>query len=102
MTFADEGQLRPVVVRVLRPAFVGQPHFRAQFLDPSNWALQLVHENLVLTREGRGVSFSGAQYLFRCPLRGTIARVFGSPTARGNTRRKLHLIRPIWPTGRTP
>jgi anti-anti-sigma factor len=42
-----------VVVRVLRPEFVGQPHLRAQFLDLSKKALQLVHENLVLTREAR-------------------------------------------------
>jgi serine/threonine protein kinase len=42
-----------VVVRVLRPEFVGQPHLRAQFLDLSKRALQLVHENLVLTREAR-------------------------------------------------
>jgi serine/threonine protein kinase len=42
-----------VVVRVLRPEFVAQPHLRAQFLDLSKRALQLVHENLVLTREAR-------------------------------------------------
>jgi serine/threonine protein kinase len=42
-----------VVVRVLRPEFVGQPHLRARFLDLSKRALQLVHENLVLTREAR-------------------------------------------------
>jgi serine/threonine protein kinase len=42
-----------VVVRVLRPEFVGQPHLRAQFLDVGKRALQLVHENLVLTREVR-------------------------------------------------
>jgi serine/threonine protein kinase len=42
-----------VVVRVLRPEFCGQPHLRAQFLDLSKRALQLVHENLVLTREAR-------------------------------------------------
>jgi serine/threonine protein kinase len=42
-----------VVVRVLRPEFVGQPHLRAQFLDLSKKALQLKHENLVLTREAR-------------------------------------------------
>jgi serine/threonine protein kinase len=42
-----------VVVRVLRPEFVGQPQLRAQLLDLSSRALQLVHENLVLTREVR-------------------------------------------------
>jgi serine/threonine protein kinase len=42
-----------VVVRVLRPEFVAQPHLRAQFLDLSRRALQLVHKNLVLTREAR-------------------------------------------------
>jgi serine/threonine protein kinase len=42
-----------VVVRVLRPEFVSQPHLRAQFHDLSTRALQLVHENLVLTREAR-------------------------------------------------
>jgi serine/threonine protein kinase len=42
-----------VVVRVLRPEFVAQPQLRANFLDLSKRALQLVHENLVLTREAR-------------------------------------------------
>jgi serine/threonine protein kinase len=42
-----------VVVRVLRPEFVTQPHLRAQFLDLSKKALHLVHENLVVTREAR-------------------------------------------------
>jgi serine/threonine protein kinase len=42
-----------VVVRVLRPEFVGQPQLRAQFLDVSRKALQFKHENLVLTREAR-------------------------------------------------
>jgi serine/threonine protein kinase len=42
-----------VVVRVLRPEVAGQPHLRARFLDLSKKALQLVHENLVLTREVR-------------------------------------------------
>jgi serine/threonine protein kinase len=48
-----EGTDLAVVVRVLRPEFVGQPQLRAQFLDLSKRALQLVHENLVLTREAR-------------------------------------------------
>jgi anti-anti-sigma factor len=48
-----EGADLAVVVRVLRPEFVGQPHLRAQFLDLSKRSLQLVHENLVLTREAR-------------------------------------------------
>jgi serine/threonine protein kinase len=48
-----EGSELAVVVRVLRPEFAGQPHLRAQFLDLSKKALQLVHENVVLTREAR-------------------------------------------------
>jgi serine/threonine protein kinase len=48
-----EGTDLAVVVRVLRPELVGQPHLRAQFLDVNKKALQLVHENLVLTREAR-------------------------------------------------
>jgi serine/threonine protein kinase len=48
-----EGTDLAVVVRVLRPELVGQPYLRAQFLDLSKRALQLVHENLVLTREAR-------------------------------------------------
>jgi serine/threonine protein kinase len=42
-----------VVVGVLRPEFVGQPHLRSQFLDVNKKALLLVHENVVLTREVR-------------------------------------------------
>jgi serine/threonine protein kinase len=48
-----EGTDLAVVVRVLRPEFVNQPHLRAGFLDLNRRALQLVHENLVLTREAR-------------------------------------------------
>jgi serine/threonine protein kinase len=48
-----EGTDLAVVVRVLRPEFVGQPHLRARFLDLGKQALKLVHENLVLTREAR-------------------------------------------------
>jgi len=40
-------------MRVLRPELVGQAHLRAQFLDMNNRALQLVHENVVITREAR-------------------------------------------------
>jgi serine/threonine protein kinase len=42
-----------VVVRVLRPELASQPNLRAQFHDLNKKALQLVHENLVLTREAR-------------------------------------------------
>jgi len=48
-----EGADLEVVVRVLRPEFVGQPHIRAEFLDLSKKALHVVHENVVLTREAR-------------------------------------------------
>jgi serine/threonine protein kinase len=40
-----------VVVRVLRPEFVNQPHVRAQFLDLSSRSMSFVHQNLVVTRD---------------------------------------------------
>src|SRR5260370_5326297 len=46
-----EGADLEVVVRVLRPEFVAQPHIRAEFLDLSKKALHVVHENVVLTRQ---------------------------------------------------
>jgi len=48
-----DGTELAVVVRVLRPELAGQPQMRAQFLDVNRRALQLVHENLVVTREAR-------------------------------------------------
>jgi serine/threonine protein kinase len=42
-----------VVVRVLRPELAVQPQIRSRFLDLHKKALQLVHENLVVTRETR-------------------------------------------------
>jgi serine/threonine protein kinase len=52
LAHADGTELA-VVVRVLRAELAGQPHLRAQFLDVNKKALQLVHENVVLTREAR-------------------------------------------------
>jgi serine/threonine protein kinase len=52
LAHADGTDLK-VVVRMLRPELVAQAHLRTQFLDVHKKALQLVHENLVLTREAR-------------------------------------------------
>jgi serine/threonine protein kinase len=54
-----------VVVRVLRPEVVGQAQLRAQFLDLSKSALQLVHENVVLTREARAFPEKKIYYAVR-------------------------------------
>jgi serine/threonine-protein kinase len=54
-----------VVVRVLRPEFVPQAQVRAEFLDLSNRALALVHQNLVLTREARAFAERGIYYTVR-------------------------------------
>jgi serine/threonine protein kinase len=40
-----------VVLRVLRPEFVSQPHVRARFWDLSKRSLKFNHQNLVLTRD---------------------------------------------------
>lgn len=47
----DEEHELDVVVRVLRPEFVSQPHIRAQFLDLGRRCVHLVHQNLVSTRD---------------------------------------------------
>src|SRR5205085_4029637 len=54
-----------VVVRVLRPEFVGQPRVRAAFLDLSHKSLNLVHQNLVLTREARAFPEHNTYYCVR-------------------------------------
>ena len=51
----DESSELEVVVRVLRPELANSPQIRAQFLDLSRQSLKLVHENLVLTREVKGI-----------------------------------------------
>src|SRR5262249_45049538 len=48
-----EGTELDVVVRVLRPEFVQQPHVRAAYFDLCQQSLHFVHESLVLTREAR-------------------------------------------------
>jgi serine/threonine protein kinase len=54
-----------VVVRVLRPEFVSQPHVRAQFLDLAKQSLRFVHHNLVLTREARAFPERSIYYAVR-------------------------------------
>jgi serine/threonine protein kinase len=54
LAHADGTELA-VVVRVLRPELAGQGHVRARFLDLNKRALQIVHENVVLTREARAI-----------------------------------------------
>jgi serine/threonine protein kinase len=48
----EEVELK-VVVRVLRPEFVSQPHVRAGFLDLSKRSVHFIHHNLVVTRDVR-------------------------------------------------
>jgi serine/threonine protein kinase len=54
-----------VVVRVLRPEFVGQPQILAHFLDVAGRSLRYVHQNLVLTREVRSFADRGVYYAVR-------------------------------------
>jgi serine/threonine protein kinase len=66
-----------VVVRVLRPEFVGQPNVRAQFLDLSNRALHVVHENLALSRETRAFPERNIYFVVRDYVDGvTLQQVF--------------------------
>jgi serine/threonine protein kinase len=60
-----EGADLNVVVRVLRPDFVSQPHIRSGYMDLSQKALQVVHENLVLTREARAFPDRGMYFAVR-------------------------------------
>lgn len=64
LAHADGTELA-VVVRVLRPEFVAQPHLRAEFLDLCQKALHMVHENLVLTREARAFPERNTYYVVR-------------------------------------
>jgi serine/threonine protein kinase len=61
----DEMTELEVVVRVLRPEFVGQPEVRKQFLERSRLSIRLVHQNLVLTREVRAFPEQGIYYTVR-------------------------------------
>jgi serine/threonine protein kinase len=60
-----EGMDLDVVVRVLRPEFVGQPQILTHFLDVAGGSLRYVHQNLVLTREVRSFADRGVYYAVR-------------------------------------
>jgi serine/threonine protein kinase len=71
-----EGTGLEVVVRVLRPEFVSQPHVRARFLDLSNQSVPLVHEKLALTREARAFPDQNIYFAVRDYIAGvTLQRV---------------------------
>jgi serine/threonine protein kinase len=65
-----EGTELDVVVRVLRPEFVQQPHVRAGFFDLCLQSLHFVHESLVLTREARAFPDRGVYYAVRDYING--------------------------------
>jgi serine/threonine protein kinase len=65
-----EGSELDVVVRVLLPEFVQQPHVRAGFFDLCMQSLHFVHENLVLTREARAFPGHEIYYAVRDYING--------------------------------
>jgi serine/threonine protein kinase len=72
----DEVTGLEVVVRVLRPQFVDQPHVRVRFLDLSNQSVHLVHEKLALTREARAFPDQNIYFVVRDYIPGvTLQRV---------------------------
>lgn len=65
MLARDEENGLDVVVRVLRPEFASQPHFRARFLDLARQSVRFVHQNLILTREVRSFPDLNLHYAVR-------------------------------------
>jgi serine/threonine protein kinase len=66
----DEVTGLDVVIRILRPEFIPQPHIRAQFLELGKKSIRFVHQNLVLTREVRPFPDRNVYYTVRDYIHG--------------------------------
>jgi serine/threonine protein kinase len=88
-----EGSELDVVVRVLRPEFVQQPHIRAGFFDLCMQSLHFVHENLVLTREARAFPDREIYYAVRDYVNGVTLQTVLESGKRFEPAQAVRLLR---------
>ncbi|MFO0957249.1 MAG: serine/threonine-protein kinase [Isosphaeraceae bacterium] len=98
----DENSDHDVVVRVLRSELAGQPEARTRFLDLGRRSIQMVHENLVLTREVRSVPERQLYFIVRDFIAGTTLQrlidsghAFPPEQVMGIVRQVLGGLKPI-------
>jgi serine/threonine protein kinase len=88
-----EGTELDVVVRVLRPELVQQPHVRAGFFDLCLQSLHFVHENLVLTREARAFPDREVYYAVRDYVNGVTLQTVLESGKRFEPAQLLRILR---------